>query len=90
MAAERAGSMSVEQFTEKAVGVVEQCARVSFVTGGRILSRDAGAEVEARWTQKDLVRCKKITCTRYYTVECCAEGVRKISDTHFGGDASSV
>ena len=84
--------MDAEKFTEKAVKVFRDCSLVPAVVAARILPVEGEGryEVEARWSQREIERGKKLTYTKSYFVEKKGTKVDNLCATTFQADATKV
>ena len=89
--------MALEGFTEKACKVFRDCSLVPTLSAARIrattapaVGSDARYEVEARWTQRELLRGKKLTWSKSYFVEENGGKLEKLFTTGFQADATRV
>ncbi len=88
-----ADSNRVEEFTKKACKVYNDCSLVPTLSAARIsAARDGGAryEVEARWTQRELLRGKKLSWTKSYFLTEKEGKVEKLCSTGFQADATRM
>ncbi len=92
MAAET-DSSQLEEFTKKACKVFRECSLVPTLSAARIrAASDGGAryEVEARWTQRELLRGKKLSWSKSYFLEKKEGSVERLCTTGFQTDATRV
>ena len=80
----------MQQFTQRAVEVVRECAHVPSLTSAHVVELGGGRyEVLTKWSQRELERGKKVAFSRSFFVERKGEQVEGVVSSTYQSDATN-
>ena len=80
----------MDHFTQRAVEVFRECARVPILTSALVVDVDGGKyEVLTKWSQRDLERGKKVAFSRSFLLERKGETIERVASSTFHSDATN-